>query len=128
MLANPSCYITSQIDRLFNNEQLIPMEAVPILRMTKDLPGLSEQWQIYVGYAGGTFWWGATSSEDEGSDEDEGGVEWIDHGDASCIADHLFEHAADNQEEVRASLENLGVNRPEFRLLSDEFRKLILNG
>jgi hypothetical protein len=104
------------------------MEAVPILRMTKDLPGLSEQWQVYVGYGGGAFWWGTTPSEDEGSGEDEGGVEWIDHEDAAFIAEYLFEHADNSQEEMLTSLEKLGFNRPEFRLLSDEFRKLMLNG
>jgi hypothetical protein len=104
------------------------MEAMPVLTMTKDLPGLSEQWQVYVGYFGGAFWWGTTCSEDEGFDEDERGVEWIDHGDAAFIAKYLFEHADNRQEEMLTSLENLRFNRPEFRPLSDEFRKLMLNG
>jgi hypothetical protein len=103
------------------------MEAMPVLTMTKDLPGLSEQWQVYVGYVGGAFWWGTTRSEDEGGDESEGGVEWIDHGDAAFIAEYLFEHVDKRQEEMLTSLENLRFHRPEFRLLSDEFRKLMLN-
>ena len=104
------------------------MEAIPVLTMTKNFPGLSEQWQVYVGYVDGAFWWGTSCSEDEGFNEDAGGVEWIDHGDAAFIAGYLFEQVDNRQEEMLTSLEDIGFNRPEFRLLSDEFRKLMLNG
>lgn len=80
------------------------MEAIPVLTMTKDLPGSSEQWQVYVGYAGGTFWRGTTPSDEEAFDEAEPcPVEWIDSGDASFISEYLIENTSGSHEELASS-------------------------
>jgi hypothetical protein len=102
------------------------MEAIPVLSMTKDLPGLSEHWQIYVGFAGGTFWWGTTPSDEETFDEAEScPVEWIDSGDASFISEYLIENTSGNHHELASALEELSIQRPEFKPLTDEFRRLL---
>lgn len=99
------------------------MEAIPVLTLTKNLPGLSEEWQVYVGFDRGLFAWG-TDPEDDG-DAGAADVEWIDQGDAAIIAEYLFEQASGRLEEMSASLEEIASLKPEYEPLADSFRRLL---
>ncbi len=104
------------------------MEAIPVLTLTKDLPGLSEEWQVYVGFDRGVFWWGTDPSDQENdSDAEDADVEWIDQGTATYIAEYLFEQAAGRLEEMSSSLEEIASLKPEYRPLAADFNMLMAN-